>query len=65
MELIKIMNQYYRIKKEMEVTAKLYGLTDSRTISLSKEMDSLVNAVMTLKNPVRNKFDRRKSKYVH
>ncbi|MEH7249247.1 aspartyl-phosphate phosphatase Spo0E family protein [Neobacillus niacini] len=65
MELIKIMNQYYRIKKEMEVTGRLYGLTDSRTIRLSKELDSLVNAVMTLKNLGRNDFDRKKSKYVH
>jgi hypothetical protein len=65
MELIRIMNQYYRIKKEMEVTGKLYGLTDSRTISLSKELDSLVNTVMTLKNQGRNKFERKKSKYVH
>ena len=51
MVLSKIMNQYYLIKKEIEVKGERYGLTDSRTISLSKELDSLVDAMMTLKHP--------------
>jgi Spo0E like sporulation regulatory protein len=50
MQLMEYMKKYYRLKNVMEISGLKFGLTDQRTIGLSKELDLLMNEMMKIKN---------------
>lgn len=45
------MKKYYRLKNVMEISGLKFGLTDQRTIRLSKELDFLIDDIMKIKYP--------------
>jgi hypothetical protein len=51
MKLMEVMKKYYHLKSGMESSGIKYGLTDSRTLDLSKELDLLIDEIMKLKHP--------------
>lgn len=57
---MEVMNKYYQLKSGMEQSGLKYGLTDYRTIGLSKELDLLIDEIMKLKHPGLTSKDKRK-----
>lgn len=58
MELRKYLSNYNQLKNEMEISGVKFGLTDKRTIELSRKLDLLINELIGIKYPGLNKQER-------
>ncbi len=55
MKLKKNLNEYNQFKREMEISAQKYGLTNPKTVEYSQKLDLVVNEFMMIKYSEVNK----------
>ncbi|MED1557839.1 aspartyl-phosphate phosphatase Spo0E family protein [Bacillus paramycoides] len=55
MKLKKNLNEYNQFKREMEISAQKYGLTNQKTVEFSQKLDLVVNEFMVIKYSELNK----------
>ncbi|KMN44598.1 aspartyl-phosphate phosphatase Spo0E family protein [Bacillus paramycoides] len=48
-EAEKNLNEYNQFKREMEISAQKYGLTNQKTVEFSQKLDLVVNEFMMIK----------------
>jgi Spo0E like sporulation regulatory protein len=55
MKLKKKLNEYNQFKREMEISAQKYGLTNQKTVEFSQKLDLVVNEFMMIQYSEVNK----------